>query len=224
MTAPTIAKAAQAALETLQGSAAYLMSAGALLAVLGGKQTTAALARWRDAFWSTVSSPFTAGPRSAAALEEFRAKSAARMDEILAELRPNGGGSLRDSITRIEAQNAIALGRIDIVMVALGDQVAAYETDHAGLCVWTSPAYCDLVGRPAPDLLGWGWIVALHHEDADHVRDSWRSSVDDRRAFEMRFRLVRPDGTPIPVLSRATPLFAGPRLIGWSGLMKADLP
>ena len=221
MTVPTIVRAAQASLEALQGSAAYLMSGGALLAVLGGKRTTAALGRWRDAFWSAVSAPFMAGPRSAAALEEFRAKSTARMDEILAELRPNGGGSLRDLIA---TQNAVVLGRIELVMGALGDQVAAYETDPAGLCVWTSPAYCELVGRPAPDLLGWGWIVALHHDDADHVRDAWRSSVDDRRAFEMRFRLVRPDGTPVPVLSRATPLFAGPRLIGWSGLMKADQP
>jgi PAS domain S-box-containing protein len=208
--------------EALNNWSGYVVAATALIAVIGGKRTTAVIARWRDAFWGAVTSPFTAGPRSAAALEDFRAKSTARMDAILAELRPNGGASLRDSITRIEAQNAVALGRIDIVMVALGDQVAAYETDHAGLCVWTSPAYCDLVGRPAADLLGWGWIVALHHDDADHVRDCWRSSVDDRRAFEMRFRLVRPDGTPVPVLSRATPLFAGHRLIGWSGLMKAE--
>ena len=208
--------------EALNNWSGYVVAATALIAVIGGKRTTAVIARWRDAFWCAVTSPFTAGPRSAAALEDFRAKSTARMDAILAELRPNGGASLRDSITRIEAQNAVALGRIDIVMVALGDQVAAYETDHAGLCVCTSPAYCDLVGRPAADLLGWGWIVALHHDDADHVRDCWRSSVDDRRAFEMRFRLVRPDGTPVPVLSRATPLFAGHRLIGWSGLMKAE--
>jgi PAS domain-containing protein len=219
---PTIIKAAQGALEALQGSAAYLMSGGALLAVLGGKRTTAALARWRDAFWLAVSAPFTVGPRSAAALEEFRAKSTARMDEILAELRPNGGGSMRDSITRIETQNTVALGRIDLVMGAVGHRIAAYETDHTGLCVWTSPAYCELVDRPAADQLGWGWVTVLHPDDADHVRDNWRSAVDERRAFEMRFRIRRPSGEAIPVKSRATPLFAGPRLVGWSGLVTVE--
>lgn len=208
--------------EALSNWSGYVVAATALLAVIGGKRTTAAMARWRDAFWGAVTSPFTAGLRSAAELEEFRQKSTARMEEILAELRPNGGASLRDSIIRIEAQNVIALGRIDLVMHSLGDAIAAYETDNQGLCVWASPAYCALVGRPASDLLGWGWILTLHQEDSDHVRDCWRSSVEDRRAFEMRFRMVRPDGAHLPVLSRATPLFAGSRLIGWSGMMKAE--
>ncbi len=203
---------------------AYLAAAGALLALIGGKRTLAALTRWRDAFWSAVVAPWSQGPRSAAALEEFRAKSSARMDEILSELRPNGGGSLRDAIARIETQNAIALGRIDLVVVALGDQVAGYETDAAGLCVWTSPAYCALVARSPNELLGWGWITALHPDDADHVRDNWRSSVEDRRTYEQRFRMIRPDGQAIPVVSRASPIFAGPRLVGWSGLVRIDQP
>ena len=214
-----IAAAAGSAVSAWSG---YIIAAGALLAVIGGKRTTEALTRWRDAFWGAVTAPYTAGPRSAAALEDFRAKSAARMDEILSELRPNGGGSLRDAISRIETQNAIALGRIDLVMVALGDQVAGYETDAAGLCVWTSPAYCELVARSPNELLGWGWITALHPDDADHVRDNWRSSIEDRRTYEQRFRMVRPDGHAIPVISRASPIFAGPRLVGWSGLVRID--
>ena len=221
MTARMIAELAASALKVVQGGSAYVVAAGALLAVFGGKRSTAALERWRDAFWRAASYPFQARQRDRGELAAFREQTIARSEAILAELRPNGGASLRDSMTRVETRLASALGRVDLIMSAVGT-VAAYETDPEGLCVWTSPAYCELAGRPAADLLGWGWIVALHHDDADHVRDCWRSSVDDRRAFEMRFRLVRPDGTPVPVLSRATPLFAGHRLIGWSGLMKAE--
>ena len=213
-----------AAGEAANNWSGYIVAAGALLAVIGGKRTTGALARWRDAFWGALTAPWSNGPKSTAALEEFRAKATARMDAILAELRPNGGGSLRDAISRIETQNAVALGRIDLVMIAMGDQVAGYETDAAGLCVWTSPAYCALVGRAAHELLGWGWIVGLHHDDADHVRDGWRSSVEDRRTFEQRFRMVRPDGLVVPVISRATPILAGARLVGWSGLVRIDRP
>jgi PAS domain S-box-containing protein len=191
----------------------------ALLLLLLGKAVWLSVGKWRDSIMEAVVKPFTSGPRSAAALEEFRAMSVARWQEILNELRPNGGGSLRDAVSRIETQTAVALGRIDIVMSAMGDQVAAYEADGSGLFVWTSRGYCALVGRPPNELLGWGWIVGLHPEDADHVRENWRSSVEDRRVFEHRFRMMRADGEPVPVISRAGPIFVAGRLVGWSGLV-----
>lgn len=217
-----LAGAIKAAGEIVQQWSSLIIGIVALVAILGGRAAPAAFGRWRDDVWSALTKPFTSGARSEAALVKFRADATDKWAEILAELRPNGGASLKDAVLRIEDRQVRMGGRLDMVLLALEDAGAVYETDEEGLCIWVSPAYCRLVGRTLEETLGWGWVMHIWPADVDRVRQEWRLAVEEHRSFEMRFRMTGADGRVISVLSRATPLKVGPRVVGWSGLLNVE--
>lgn len=182
----------------------------ALLVLFGGKRPLAALGRWRDAVVAAMFHPLMAGAR------------AEKLGEaILAEITTNGGSSLKDAINRIEEGLIRQGGRINLLLT-MDDAAAVFETDGSGLCIWVSPAYLRLTGRPMDEILGWGWVTTIHKDDIDHVRQDWRSAVEERRAFVGRFRMIRPDGHVIRVQSAARTLEVGDRVVGWVGVVTAE--
>lgn len=183
----------------------------ALLAIMGGKKPMGAIGRWRDSVLGAVFRPVLAGMRAENGIKE-----------VLAELRTNGGSSLKDAITRIEEFQVRMGGRVDLVMLAMDDAAAVYETDHQGHCHWASPAYQRITGRTNAELNGWGWSIVLHDDDAERVRAAWRLAVEERRGFSLKFRMVHVDGHVFLVHSVATPLWIGDRIIGWSGLVTVE--
>lgn len=188
----------------------------ALIAIVAGKDSLGALGRWRDGVLKAVFYPFAGEQRARARAE----KTEKLVEAILVELKTNGGSSLKDAINRIEDRQVRMDGRIDWMLTL--DNAAMFEADHEGLCIWVSLAYQALTGRPAAEVLGWGWIAAVHDEDIDRIRLGWKSAVEEQRAFSMRFRIVRLDGAVIPVHSTAHPLHAGPRVIGWAGMVTVE--
>lgn len=201
-------------LKFVQNWAALGGAAAALLVLFGGRGPLAALGRWRDRVVKAALYPLLAEERARARFEKFERA----MDAVLAEITTNGGSSLKDAVNRIEDGLIRQGGRINLLLT-MDDAAAVFETDGAGLCIWVSPAHQRLTGRPMDEVMGWGWIAAIHEDDADHVRQSWRSAVEDRRAFISRFRIVRPDGTVVSVHSAANTLRAGARVVGWVGMM-----
>lgn len=183
----------------------------ALMAIMGGKTPMGAIARWRDSVLRAIFHPFLAGARAEGAIKE-----------VLAELRENGGSSLKDAVVRIEERQVRLGGRVDLVMLALDDAAAVYETGPDGHCVWASPAYQRIVGRTLEELHGWGWTIVLHQDDADRVRQEWRLVIEERRSFAMHFRMVHSNGHTFRVYSTANPLMMGAKVIGWSGLVTLE--
>lgn len=183
----------------------------ALFTILGGKTPLGALGRWRDSIFGAIFRPLLAGARAENGIKE-----------ILAELRTNGGSSLKDAITRIEEFQVRMGGRVDLVMLAMADAAAVYEADADGHLHWASPAYQRITGRSIAELNGWGWSIVIHDEDADRVRAAWRVAVEERRGFSMNYRMVHLDGDVFKVHSVATPLYINDRIIGWSGLVTVE--
>lgn len=63
-------------------------------------------------------------------------------------------------------------------------------------------------GMTPADARDWGWLAALHHEDADRCRDAWSSAVDSQENFETEYRLLCvEDGSYRWVIERALPVF-----------------
>lgn len=202
-------------LKFVQDWSAFGIAGAALIVLLAGKGPLTALGVWRDAVASAIAYPFLAG---------VRAEKLSRA--IMAEVRPNGGSSLRDAITRIEEFQVRMGGRVDLVMLAMDQAAAVYETDPDGHCYWASPAYQQITGRSLAELNGWGWSVVIYPEDTDRVRVEWERSVLDRRSFNMKFRMIHADGHVFSVHSVASPLWIGEglnaRIIGWSGLVTVE--
>ena len=208
--------------QQVQTWAVLVIAVGSVLTLLLGKGVVNAIAGWRDRVIAAVVYAFSGRARSDAALVEFKLEAAERWKLLLAELRPNGGTSLRDAIARIETRQIKQAGRLDLIMLVLDDQVSVYETDSAGECTWVSPAYCKVTGRTLDECLGLGWVVIIHQDDMPYVRAEWSSALADHRAFALRFRMVRADGQVFKVFSRARPLVNGKTILGWSGLLVVE--
>lgn len=216
------AGAASDLLKLLQDWSALALAVAAILSIVFGKSVRVALSKWRDDVLEAAFRPFTTVEADRRSLAEFRKQSVERWEAILAELRPNGGTSLKDAISRIEERQVWQWGRTDLIMHAMADAAAVYETDHTGHCVWVSPAYCRVTGRTLEECLGLGWVVVIHPDDAIRVRTEWESAVADHRPFGMHYRMVHADGHPFKVHSVASPRTIGARLLGWSGLVTVE--
>ena len=138
---------------------------------------------------------------------------------IFAEVRPNGGGSLRDMIERIESRQVLHEQRSRIVMIDAG--IAVFHTDTKGQFSDVNRAFERLVGRTAAELVGFGWVNAVHHADAERVVQSWTWAVEDHREFTCRFRILTPEGEPLEVQCNAYPV-RGPKepFIGYYGIVR----
>lgn len=131
----------------------------------------------------------------------------AMLNRIEKEFRPNGGGSMRDSLTRLERE-VERLYAIKRVMIDLSN-AAAFEADDKGHCTWASAAYMSLVGRPWADIAGDGWTIVIHQEDRDKVFGEWSKACDRSARFEMAYRYVTRTGQSIPVQVIAAPIPGG---------------
>lgn len=121
------------------------------------------------------------------------------VEGISKEFSTNGGSSLRDSVNRIE--NKIhRLGQADHIAMEMSDR-AYFETDRSGLCSWVNDAYIHLTGLQRDECIGNGWINAVYPADRYPVRKEWESCYDDKRNFQMQYRVNR--SSPVCVTGTA---------------------
>lgn len=197
-------------LKFAQEWAALGAALAALLVLFGGKGPLTALGRWRDAVTAALFHPLMAGSR------------AEKLGEaILAELKTNGGASLRDAIMRVENGQAQDRGLIRLV-IAQDHSIAAFTMDHEGQCDWISLGHQKLTGRPFDEVQKTGWLSFVRDEEREHVASNWRSAVDGGYSFSTRFHVVRSDGTSILVHGIANPLTTGRGVVGWAGLLTVE--
>lgn len=146
-------------------------------------------------------------PRSCPALRESLALLASQVQNINAELKPNGGSSLRDSINRIEqCQKEISIRQLisdQRQRAILSDMnFGVLETDAQGNCVWANRMYTRLTGRSLDELVGKGWINTIAHDERDRVLEDWNSAIEDCREFESTYHVATPDGERIRITAR----------------------
>lgn len=140
----------------------------------------------------------------------------------LAELHPNGGGSIKDQVNRIERMvaksHAIARAHMNNDLSRM-----FFETDPNGRAVFTNRAYLDFVGRTPAEMASEGWVTSLHPEDREAVYDAWTSAVSQRRVFDLSFRMIDRDHRPVLVRCIAYPLFNETlTLLGYLGTVSPE--
>jgi PAS domain S-box-containing protein len=135
------------------------------------------------------------------------------------ELRPNGGGSLRDAANRIEQKVNVAnrniglIGQRQLAMYNL-DAVGIWETDANGLCTYVNPAMARLAGAAPGEFMGLGWKTLVHPDDREELSAAWKSAVADKRDFEFHYRFV--NGAPVRISGKR--MFGpGGEVPGWIG-------
>lgn len=74
-------------------------------------------------------------------------------------------------------------------------------------CEFASPAWLEYTGCTLEQALGEGWTRAVHPDDLARWRHTCQAAADERRPFEIEYRLRRRDGEYRWVLDRAAPRF-----------------
>jgi len=138
--------------------------------------------------------------------------------EIKKELTPNGGTSLKDTVNKIAvAVDTLALQgtRMELRQQNILNSVAVpiFETDKNGECVFANKAYLDLIGRSMDEIKGPSWINMIHPEDRTKVQDEWDRAIEQKRNFELTYRIVCREKKVYDVSCVATPI-AGNGYIG----------
>lgn len=140
------------------------------------------------------------------------------LDAIKYQLVPNGGGSIRDAIDRIEARQIIHEQRYK--MLYMDSPFAIFETDAEGNSIHVNRTYCRWTGRSAEELQGNGWLNILAPESRSAVFKEWETAMEQSREFSMEYSIIAIAGSRIAVRCNAFPMFdSKQRLCGWMGII-----
>lgn len=108
-----------------------------------------------------------------------------KIDHIYAEVKPNGGGSIKDSISRLEMATLTSQYRYRILAEEM--RVCSFETDKDGQFTWVSKDWQVLTGLTTEEAQGNGWINSICQSDRQRVFLEWEDALDQKRDFVVEF-------------------------------------
>jgi PAS domain S-box-containing protein len=114
---------------------------------------------------------------------------------LIHELKPNGGTSLRDAVNRIENRQIVFEQRQRAVLTDAN--VGVFETDESGEFVWVNRRLCRIMNRTPDELLGSAWLDAVIAPQRDSIEKAWETAVEDGREFHRAFTIATPDNTEV---------------------------
>jgi PAS domain S-box-containing protein len=148
------------------------------------------------------------------------------ISSIAAEVRPNGGSSLRDAINRVETNNTAIADSVGLIAGTLRANMdtdpsrGMFECSPDGQNIWVSKTYCRWLNRTEGELLGFGFLSCIHVDDRETVREEWEHARRDVRPYGGRMRLLRTDGSVLLVDVAAVPLLRDGKAQRWTGSVR----
>lgn len=141
------------------------------------------------------------------------------LDRIAESVKPNGGGSLRDAVDRVESHFVLHEARSRAILNLSGK--AAFEACDDGDYVFVSHEWTVLTGMDYSVAKGTGWLQAIHPDDRDTVREDWQAAVEEQRPFAIHTRFQhRATFETVYVLIEAAPVVKNSKVIAYIGAVK----
>lgn len=140
--------------------------------------------------------------------------------EISSSIKPNGGSSILDRLTRIERTIMYSESRHKLLTSAVN--VAMFETDSNGTCTWVAPAWTELTGIDNEDAHENGWLNSIRVDEREEVYKQWQFAVEQKREFRMNYSILNMKSNEVIKvrgLARALRDHKG-HVIGFVGLLK----
>jgi len=130
------------------------------------------------------------------------------VDEILSEVKPNGGKSLKDTVTAIRNQVDKDSNSINTICsrqrwILDNRPEPIFECNSSGSCTWVNEKYCQLLQHDIEYFKNNGWKNGIHLDDRERVENEWEKAIKDRRSSISEFRLINRTGNVIFVKSTA---------------------
>jgi PAS domain S-box-containing protein len=141
-----------------------------------------------------------------------------KVEFVYNELKPNSGTSVKDSIKRIEDNIIVLMNKHRIILDDY--QTGIIETNEKGEITWANSTYLEFTNRDLREVIGNGWVNAIHPEDREKVYAEWQNALEQARNFEAAFRVVKQDGSIVHVQGHAFPIKGRERIQGYIGKIK----
>lgn len=129
-----------------------------------------------------------------------------KLDEIITELKPNSGKSLRDSVNHIELQVVQNQGIVENWLYY--DDQAFARANGDGTLAWINRGFEELMGITSEQAMGWGWAQAVHPEHLERVTEEWLAILAHPRPWRMEVPYLHSDGTVVEVVAHGRPIYA----------------
>lgn len=145
--------------------------------------------------------------------------------DILAEVKPNSGSSLRDAVARIESSVQSLRIRSRIIFNS-NTEVAMFELNTKGEMVFVNKTFTDWTGKRPDELLGWNWINSIPQSERSIVTAEWVEFLRTQRESLFRHDLIFDDGKtdgPLTVVTKIFPIRLEDNTIeAWVGFITRD--
>ena len=123
-----------------------------------------------------------------------------------------------DITERVTAQTALQESEERFRNMADSAPVMIWISDEDKGCTYFNKQWLDFTGRSVEQELGFGWAASVHPEDYDRCIEIYVHSFDERKPFEMEYRLRRKDGEYRWILDTGTPRFSSDHVfLGYIG-------
>jgi PAS domain S-box-containing protein len=137
-----------------------------------------------------------------------------KVNLIVSELTPNGGGSIKDAINRIESRQMITESRTKALLI--DSDSGMWESDENGQCVWWNRTLEGMHGREPK---GMNWVASIAPEEREAVLHEWEQAVRLKREFYMNITYQDKNAIRTPCVVKAYPLLDAKRQVkGWVGV------
>lgn len=100
-------------------------------------------------------------------------------------------GTLSDITPLKESHRRVEEGEKRYRILADNAPVGIFETDRDGAATYMNKRWYDITGI-TDNVMGYGWIRAIHEDDRDMVIERWKTAVEQKREVQLHFRFRNP--------------------------------
>jgi PAS domain S-box-containing protein len=146
---------------------------------------------------------------------------------ILYEIRPNDGGSIKDTVKRVDdglcALTAVVhLNASRMTALLSSSESPWFEMDATGQVIAVNDAYCNIYEITTSEALhSLKWRDKIPPEDLARIDASGQRAFEQQSDWEQDFRIAF-KGMLVPVAGRSTAVHVNGQFRGWVGVITPD--